>query len=157
MQSKIEKNFKYEGLGFPVILNRVKLVKVGKEFHPLIDVVKISDLTIRSLVMTKSRLTGNQIRFIRKYLSMSLREFSKIVNETHMAVKKWEDFQNQITKMDPNIELVLRLKISALLKKKEAKKISQCEHEFFNEFTALDKIISNGKITESARINLEYL
>ena len=33
-----------------------------------------------------------EIKFIRIYFSMSLREFAEIVNESHMAVKKWGNY-----------------------------------------------------------------
>ncbi|HSW75888.1 MAG TPA: hypothetical protein VLG50_02510 [Candidatus Saccharimonadales bacterium] len=109
MKKKILKNYTYEGLGFPITLHNVEFVEIDGEFHPKIDVRKVSDMAIISLVDQKSRLTGNQIKFIRKYFSKSLREFSVIVNESHMAVKKWENFNDKPTNMDINIEILLRL------------------------------------------------
>ena len=41
------------------------MVKFGDTYHPKIDVRKIADSVIQSLVLQKSRLTGNQIKFIR--------------------------------------------------------------------------------------------
>ena len=111
MNKKIVKNYIYNGLGFPVELHDVEMVLVNGEMHPKIDVRKTADLVIKSLVSQKSRLTGNQIKFIRTYFSMSLREFAKVVNESHMAVKKWEDFKDEPTRMDQNIEIMLRLHI----------------------------------------------
>jgi DNA-binding transcriptional regulator YiaG len=109
VKKKIVKNYIYEGLGFPITLHNVELVEFDGEFHPKIDARKISDMAIISLVDQKSRLTGNQIKFIRKYFFKSLREFSIIVNESHMAVKKWENFNEKPTNMDINIEILLRL------------------------------------------------
>lgn len=111
MKKKILKKYVYEGLGFPIELHNVEMVSIEGEFYPKIDVRRIADIAITSLVTQKSRLTGNQIKFIRTYFSKSLREFSEIVNESHMAIKKWEDFKDKPTKMDINIEILLRLHI----------------------------------------------
>ncbi len=111
MSKKITKKYIYTGLGFPIELYNVEMVKVHGEFHPKIDVRKIADQAIESLVTQKTRFTGNQIKFIRTYLSMSLRTFATVVNESHMAVKKWENFGDSSTKMDANIESMLRLYI----------------------------------------------
>lgn len=142
MNKKIIKNYIYEGLGFPVELHNIKMVKVGDEYHPQIDVRKIADSVIHSLVLQKSRLTGNQIKFIRTYFSMSLREFAKVVNESHTAIQKWENFQNESTNMDKNIEIVLRLHIfdRIIIKRKNDEKRKA---EFYNKFLALTEMFSH--------------
>lgn len=98
-------------LGFPVELHNIEMVEISGTLHPKIDVRKIADNVIESLITQKSRLTGNQIKFIRTYFSMSLREFSKVVNESHTAITKWEKFADKPTNMDVNIESMLRLYI----------------------------------------------
>lgn len=136
MSKKIVKNYTYTGLGFPIELHNVEMVKFEGEFHPKIDVRKIADSAIKSLVTQESRLTGNQIRFIRSYFSMSLRDFAKVVNESHAAVKKWEDFSDETSNMDLNIEIMLRLYIyDQVVIKTERKKI-----EFYNRYVELTKI-----------------
>ena len=111
MERKTQKKYIYEGLGFPVELNNIEIVKVQGEWVPKIDVREIALKTIRELPFQKTRLTGHQVRFIREYFQMSLREFSKIVHQSHAAVDKWEKFRNKETNMDSNIEVVLRLHI----------------------------------------------
>lgn len=111
MNKKIQKKYVYKGLGFPIELYNVEMLLVNDEYHPKIDVKKVANLAIKSLVSQSTRLTGNQIKFIRTYLSMSLRDFSKVVNESHTAIKKWEEFKGDPTNMDSNIEIVLRLYI----------------------------------------------
>ena len=111
MERKTQKKYIYEGLGFPVELNNVEMVKVQGEWVPKIDVRDIALRTIRELPFQSTRLSGNQVRFIREYFQMSLREFSKIVHQSHTAIDKWEKFGNKETNMDSNIEVVLRLHI----------------------------------------------
>jgi DNA-binding transcriptional regulator YiaG len=111
MTNKIVKNYVYHGLGFPVTLPKVELINIHDEWHPKINVRKIADEAILELINQHERLTGNQIKFVRTYFEMSLRAFAEAMNESHMAVKKWEDFKNQPTRMDKNIEIMLRLYI----------------------------------------------
>ncbi len=141
MNKKIIKKYIYDGLGFPVELHDVEMVKFDGKFHPKIDVRKIANSAIQSLVLQKLRLTGNQIKFIRTYFSMSLREFAKVVNESHMAVKKWENFQNESTNMDKNIEIMLRLHIYNHIIK--GKNIDKGKVKFYNKFVALTEMFSH--------------
>lgn len=139
MKNKILKNFTYNGLGFPIKLHNVEMAMIEGELHPKIDVKEISESAIKSLVRQENRLTGNQIKFIRTYFSMSLREFSKVVNESHMAVKKWEDFGNKPTNMDLNIEILLRLHIHNQV---AAVKTNKDKIEFYDQYTALTTLFS---------------
>ena len=140
MSTKILKKYTYNGLGFPIELNNVEMISFNGESHPKIDVKKVADSAIKSLISQKSRLTGNQIKFIRSYFSLSLRDFAIVVNESHMAVKKWEDFKDRSTNMDKNIEIMLRLHIFDRIEKplKNEKK----QMTFYNHFLKLTKMFS---------------
>jgi len=142
MKKIIAKNYIYEGLGFPIELRDVEMVKIDGELHPKIDVRKIADLAIKSLVLQNKRLTGNQIKFIRTYYSMSLREFSKIVNESHMAIKKWEDYKDKPTNMDKNIEIMIRLQIyNRIISDKKSDKRGKMN--FYKHFLTLVNMFSH--------------
>ncbi len=113
MKTKKMKTYTYNGFGFPIELHHVEMVEVDGEFHPKIDIRELAENTMQTLAVQESRLTGNQIKFIRTYFKMSLREFSKkVVHETHAAVKKWEDCGDKLTAMDVNIEKAIRLYIT---------------------------------------------
>jgi DNA-binding transcriptional regulator YiaG len=110
MKTKIAAKYIYVGFGFPVKLHDVEKVKIGKEWAPKIDVRKVARHVMKELPFQASRLTGAQIRFVREYLGMSLRDFaSKVVHQSHMAVSKWEKFEQKPTNMDAATEVVLRL------------------------------------------------
>lgn len=137
MKKKTLKKFIYKGLGFPIELHNVDFLKFDGEWHPKIDVRKIADSVIKELSFQKERLTGNQIRFIRTYFEMSLRDFGKlVVHESHMAVSKWEQFKNKPTNMDINIEVMLKLYI---YEKTCIKNISQTKR-FFENYIIIRKI-----------------
>ncbi|QRN02799.1 hypothetical protein GH742_02325 [Legionella sp. MW5194] len=112
MKTKIEPTFLYEGLGFPIELENVTMININDEWHPKIDVRYVADEIIKKLAIQEERLTGNQVKFIRSYFSMPLREFGEtVVHESHTAVSKWEKYEDEITNMNENTEQVLRLYI----------------------------------------------
>ncbi|MEI8346032.1 MAG: hypothetical protein WCG27_01095 [Pseudomonadota bacterium] len=138
MKTKIEKKFVYEGFGFPVELSSVKLVFVNGEWLPKIDIRNLADHVIAKIPLQEEHLSGNQVKFIRDYFSMSLREFAaKVVNVSHMAVSKWEKYGSGTTNMDINIELMLRLYISEQLAKK-AEKEKKHFFDIYQSVRALD-------------------
>lgn len=112
MKTKIEPTFLYEGLGFPIELGNVEMVRFNDEWLPKIDVQYIANEIIKKLAIQEERLTGNQVKFIRSYFSMTLREFGRtVVHESHTAVSKWEKCGDEITNMNENTEQVLRIYI----------------------------------------------
>ncbi|CEK11851.1 MULTISPECIES: hypothetical protein [Legionella] len=112
MKTKIEPLFLYKGLGFLIELENVEMIKFNEEWLPKIDVQYIADELIKKLAIQEERLTGNQVKFIRSYFSMPLREFGKtVVHESHTAVSKWEKCGDEITSMNENTEQVLRIYI----------------------------------------------
>jgi DNA-binding transcriptional regulator YiaG len=131
MKTKKLNNYIYEGLGFPVTLKSVDMIKVDNEWHPKVDVLKVSEEIIKLLPFQKERLTGSQIHFIRTYFSMSLRQFATgVVKESHMAVSKWEKFQEKPTNMDSNTEIMLRLYIF----EKTSINTAKDKREFFSKY-----------------------
>jgi DNA-binding transcriptional regulator YiaG len=112
MKIKIVNNYIYEGLGFPVELKKVEMISIAGDWAPKINVKKVADEVIEKLATQDARLTGNQVKFIRSYFSMSLREFGeKVAHESHMAVSKWEKKGAIPTNMNANTEHELRLYI----------------------------------------------
>lgn len=134
MKKKTLKNYIYEGLGFPVKLQNVTMLMVDDEWTPKIDVRKTAESVIKKLPFQKERLTGNQIKFIRTFFEMSLRDFAtNIVNESHTAVAKWEKNGEKSTNMDINIEIMLRLYIYEQVAIKTKKE----RQAFFEKYLAL--------------------
>lgn len=134
MKKKTIKSYIYEGLGFPVKLQDVTMLLVDDEWIPKIDVRKTAESVIKELPFQKERLTGNQIKFVRTYFEMSLREFAiNVVNESHTAVAKWEKFADKSTNMDVNIEIMLRLYVyeQVVIKTKKHRQ------SFFGKYVAL--------------------
>ena len=78
---------------------------IENDWHPLVDVQKVADEVLKKLAVQETRVTGNQVRFIRSYFSMPLREFGeKVAHETHGAAQKWEQKGENPTSMNSNTE-----------------------------------------------------
>ena len=129
MKTKIQERYIYQGLGFPIELHQVEMIRVGRSWAPKIDVRKIARDVLMQIPTQQTRLTGSQVRFLREYYRMSLREFAKkVVHQSHMAVSKWEKFGGEPTNMDAATEVVLRLYVFhevATKKPKQEKKFLQ--------------------------------
>jgi DNA-binding transcriptional regulator YiaG len=69
---------------------------------------ELQSVVLRSLVCKQTRLTKDELRFMRKSLFMTTTEFGKILGVSHVAVLRWENGQRRIS---PAIELFIRLYI----------------------------------------------
>ena len=85
------------------------MIKIRSEWVVDIDYKKLNDVIIRALVLKHSRLNGAEIRFIRLFHEMTLKEFGEKFDVTHPAVKKWEAQENKPTEMKWSIEKDIRL------------------------------------------------
>jgi DNA-binding transcriptional regulator YiaG len=111
MEKKIQKKYVDHGCGFPVLLHNVTMVKVRNVWTPQINYNDFSKSVVLSLSANSSRLTGNQIKFIRLYFEMTLKEFGQRFGVTHPAVIAWESKENRASKMDWATEKDSRLEI----------------------------------------------
>jgi hypothetical protein len=85
------------------------MVKVRGVWTPKINYNEFAHVVLRVLAHKESRLTGNEIRFIRTYFKMTLQKFAKRFCVTHVAVLKWEKVKNQPTAMNWTTEKDIRL------------------------------------------------
>ena len=88
---KIIKKHVDEMLGFPVVFDEVFAIEMHGNLVPLIDYDALQLKALEFLADKPGRLTGPEIRFIRKYFDMTLARFGGQFGVTHSAVKKWED------------------------------------------------------------------
>lgn len=108
-EKKIQKSFVDHGLGFPVKLCNVPMVKVRGVWTPDIDYNRLSLAVLKALCEKQTRLAGNEIRFIRLHFEMTLQEFAKRFSVSHVAVIKWEWMNNLATAMNWSTEKDIRL------------------------------------------------
>ncbi len=130
---KIGKNFVYEGLGFPVTLENVLLRKIRGEWLPKIDVEALADAVFKVLPSKSSRLTGNEIKFIRVYLGKSKPAFAEIFKLSHTAVTKWEKAEGSVAPISPSQEVVLRLYLEDFL--------NVSDREFYKTYKSIESSV----------------
>lgn len=143
MKHKIEKKFLYEGLGFPVYLINVPMIEVMGVWTPNINYNKLQKILLFSLAHKPFSLTGNEIRFVRKYFEKSMEEFGKNFGITHAAISKWEAEENSPIKTDINTEICIRLFILDNLEAKD-EEFGRIYREFI---TSKEKKIKQNEIT----------
>ena len=106
---KIEKEFIDNGFGFPVLIHDVEMIQIRGEWLPKINYAKLANNVLKELVIKKSRLTGNELRFIRLKFEMNLEDFAKRFYVSHPAVIKWESKKDMQTNMNWSTEKDIRL------------------------------------------------
>lgn len=106
---KIQKEFVDTGLGFPVKLLNVPMVKVRGVWTPYINYNRLTKAVLVALCNKPTRLTGNEVQFIRLHFGMTLQAFAKRFVVSHVAVMKWEKSGNRPTTMSWASEKDLRL------------------------------------------------
>ena len=108
-KQKIEKEFIYQGLGFPVVLKNVPMVQLHGVWTPDLDYNTLQKVVLVALAHHPADLTGNQIHFIRVWLGLTQIQFGKLLGVTHPAVVKWEKTKNKPSKISLSTQRELRL------------------------------------------------
>ena len=109
MERKIKKSFMYEGLGFPIKLMNVPMIKIRGIWTPEINYNLLRKNALFAICNSPYPITGNELSFIRKYFEMTLMDFGKCFGVTHAAVIKWEKTGGNFAKITPSIEACIRL------------------------------------------------
>ena len=78
MKNKIQKSYTYMGLGFPVYLTHVPMIQIRGEFTLDIDFNKLQSAVLLHLSYKKVPLTGNEVKFIRKFFSLTTTAFGRL-------------------------------------------------------------------------------
>ena len=113
---KIQKRFVDKGCGFPVVLENVPMVKVHGDWTPDINYRDLHKAVLLALANKPVRLTGNEIKFVRHYFSLTLVDFGEYFDVSHPAVIKWENAGDGVPPIKWSLERDIRLFIMDGLK-----------------------------------------
>ena len=127
---KIVRDYLYDGLGFPVILENALFHKIRGEWLLKVDVEQLADAVFQMLPSKPSKLTGNEIKFIRTYLGKSRPAFGELFRLSHTAIAKWENSENSPAPISPSQEVVLRLYL--------ADHLNKSDREFYKAYKGLE-------------------
>lgn len=103
---KAERKLIYHGFGFPIVIPNAHIRVVAGEEVLDIDINKLQIAVLKLLIFKATPLTGEQLRFIRKYFGMSTTDLAKKFGVTHPTIIKWEKNQNSI---NPTTDFYIRL------------------------------------------------
>lgn len=124
-KSKVQSKFAYYGAGYEVIFHHVPMIKIGREWVLDVGLSVLDRLVFEALPHHPSRLTGNQVRFVRDYTELTLKAFAERFGVSHAAVKKWENAGDGPTNMAWSTEKDIRLFV-LMQSEPEANEFQQC-------------------------------
>ena len=107
-------NVVFEELGFPVMLVDPPMIQVRGHEVPDLNLRELQEAVFRQLFIKPVRLTGAEVRFIRKHLRLRQADLARMLNmANHSVVSQWEGREDQATGMEYNTEVVLRVWMAA--------------------------------------------
>lgn len=95
--------------GFPIELRGVKSRIIRGEEVPMVNANHLRFAVIAGLILKPGRLTGNEVRFLRLWMELTLSQLGDELGVTHPAVLKWEAKENNPANMGKAVEIQLRL------------------------------------------------
>lgn len=106
------KNYEWNGFGFPIIFDELPAIKMKGELVPDIDWTEVATPIIQFICTSQDLpFSGNQVKFIRHHLDMTLREFATFMGVTHQSVMRWEEREKSSAHIDENSEIIFRIKV----------------------------------------------
>jgi DNA-binding transcriptional regulator YiaG len=129
-------NYRFDEVGVPVLLQNVPIAQC-KECgitEPIVaDLNGLMNTIAFAVVGKPCKLTGHDVRFLRKYIGVSADEFSELVKVQPETLSRWENNQQDIGKnSDRLIRFVvvsksedLRMQMEEFLKK--YRQLSDCD------------------------------
>lgn len=101
-----------------MVLLNAPMIKVRGEWALYVNYNDYQKSVLKLLAHKPSRLTGSEIKFIRKYFEMTSRVFADRFSVKHTAVLKWEKQDDKTTNMVWSTEKDIRLFVLDELDKK---------------------------------------
>lgn len=118
MDQKVQKKYVDDGLGFPVVILNAPMIKVRGQWVLHVNYNDYQQAILQLLAHKPSKLTANEVRFVRTYFQMTVRAFAERFAVKHTAVLKWESKGDLSTHMNWSTEKDIRMFILDELKKK---------------------------------------
>ena len=145
MEKKIQKKYLDNSLGFPVVLVNAPLIKVRGEWALHVNYNDYQRSILYLLAHKPARLTGDEVKFARKFFEMTVRAFAERFSVKHPAVLKWENKGRAFTQMAWSTEKDIRLFILDELKESAAELRALYRSLKNVAAEASDPVVINGK------------
>lgn len=97
-------------LGIPVVLEDPPMITVRGHTFPDVNLRELANTVFGRLIATPNRLTGDEVRFIRKHLGLRQVDLARVLNmANHSVVSQWESHGEETAGMEYNTEVLLRI------------------------------------------------
>lgn len=106
---RIEKNYVFTGFGFNVVIPQVIINSIAGEEYPDLDMNALKITTAKNLLLSKSRISGAQLSFLRTLMRLSLVNLSEMIDVPPSTISLWEKNSEKITGLTVSQERLLRL------------------------------------------------
>jgi len=95
----IRGDYEWKDVDLPVLLKNVEMIQCGQcgtveVIIPRIN--KLMSLLALAVILKPDRLTGGELRFLRKYIGKTGADFSKLIKVDKATLSKWENDDDPI-------------------------------------------------------------
>ncbi len=90
----VRADYDYSSVGLPVVLENTEIIKCkacGNEEALVPKMSKIHRLIALAVIQKPYRLTGAEVRYLRKWLGMNGADFAQLLRVDKTTVSKWEN------------------------------------------------------------------
>jgi DNA-binding transcriptional regulator YiaG len=144
MKGEKKETFVFKGFGFPIKLIDAPMKRIAGVWCLDIDMDALQEFVVKFLISKTSPLTKNELRFIRKSLSLTTTEFGDLFGVSHSAVVHWESGNRKVS---PALELCIRLFVFDKLHPKDK--------EFRNLFKEIDLKKLSANLAKTIPLNID--
>ncbi|WP_374079873.1 helix-turn-helix domain-containing protein [Bdellovibrio bacteriovorus] len=152
---KILKTYTFKGFGFDVLLRNVVIKSIDGEEYPDINLNELKTNTAKALLVSKQRLTGHQLKFLRTYLKMSFDEVFSKIHVPASTLRSWENKGTDFTGFTTEQEKAFRIMAVNQILEQEKSKFnievtliksfqSSMKLEALDISSASDSLVANG-------------
>jgi DNA-binding transcriptional regulator YiaG len=137
----IRQNYRFTEMGLPLVLLDIETIHCPEcgNIDPIIPNLDGLMETLAFAVVCKPQsLNGSEVRYLRKYIGKSGRDFSKLIHVDPSTLSNWECNRNPIGEQS---DLVIRLVTLAL-----GKGIRERLPEFAERLPGLDEVSAHKKL-----------
>lgn len=127
---KTLKEYIFTAFGFPVLLHNVviKETECGEEYLD-INMKALEFVVAKTLIKSSVPFNGAKLKFLRKFLKMSLRDLGQELGVPHTSLKLWEDNSKDKTGLGPSQEKQLKYLVLIHIQVLEQKELSKAFFE----------------------------
>lgn len=123
---KTLKEYTLTFFGFPVLLSDVVIKETeGGEKYPDINMKALEFVVAKALIKSSIPFNGAKLKFLRKFLKLSLRDLGQELGTPHTSLKLWEDNSKDKTGLTSSQEKKLKYLILIHIQVLEQKELSK--------------------------------